>query len=328
MSVLTHVAVHSSSFPENVQRDLLESLRSRKIDSKHHYASYKQSQKWLALHEAYSPARNDPDCAAIYDLGFHAAADAAGSTPLNVIGLGCGGGQKDARLLSLLTGQGRGLSYAPCDISLALVLTSTLAAQTAVPGIQCHPLVCDLGSATDLPAAFENLEGAGKKRLITFFGMIPNFEPEFIMPRLASLVRVGDFLLFSANLAPGLDYAAGVQQVLPGYDNAETRDWLLTFLYDLGVEPDDGCVLFSIEDTPLALKRIVADFHFLKPRILKVLGEKFEFQRGDVVTLFFSYRYTRGRVKALLSEHNLSIAGHWTAQSGEEGVFLCCRTGG
>ena len=30
--------------------------------------------------------------------------------------------------------------------------------------------------------------------------MIPNFEPEQILPKLASLVRPKDFLLFSANL--------------------------------------------------------------------------------------------------------------------------------
>jgi len=82
--------------------------------------------------------------------------------------------------------------------------------------------------------------------LITFFGMIPNFEPQLILPRLAALVRPADHLLFSANLAPGSDYAAGVRQVLPLYDNALTRDWLMTFLTDLGVERDDGELRFSI----------------------------------------------------------------------------------
>ena len=40
--------------------------------------------------------------------------------------------------------------------------------------------------------------------------MIPNFEPQIILPKLATLVRPKDFLLFSANLAPGKNYAAGV----------------------------------------------------------------------------------------------------------------------
>jgi SAM-dependent methyltransferase len=327
MSALAHVAVHSSLFPENVQRDLLQSLRTRRIDPKFHYITYKQSQKWLALHEAWSPSRIDADCAALYDRGFLAAAGALHSSRVRLIGLGCGGGQKDARLLDSLAGQGREISYTPCDISLALVLTSSRAAQTAVPGIRCHPLVCDLAGAVDLPQVLHHEEGAPTMHLITFFGMIPNFEPEIILPRLAALLRPGDLLLFSANLAPGPDYAAGVQQVLPGYDNPQTRDWLLTFLYDLGVEPDDGFVRFSIEDSKSALKRIVADFCFARRRILPVYGERFEFREGDKVRLFFSYRYTPGLIVSLLTEYQLPIFSQWITSSGEEGVFLCGKAG-
>jgi len=47
--------------------------------------------------------------------------------------------------------------------------------------------------------------------------MIPNFEPEHILPKLALLVRSRDFLLFSANLAPGKDCAAGLEKILSQY---------------------------------------------------------------------------------------------------------------
>ena len=129
MSALAHVAIHSSQFPANVQSDLLRALRTRRIDPKFHYASYKQSEKWLALHEAYSPSRIDADCASLYDRSFVAATRLLDSSTVRLIGLGCGGGQKDARLLCLLAGQGREASYTPCDISLALVLISSHAAQ-------------------------------------------------------------------------------------------------------------------------------------------------------------------------------------------------------
>jgi uncharacterized SAM-dependent methyltransferase len=323
MSALTQVFVHPSQFPENVQRDLLQSLRARCIDPKFHYTSYKQSQKWLDLHEAWSPSRIDADCAAVYDRAFQAAASALHSSRVRVIGLGCGGGQKDVRLLGSLKGQGREISYIPCDISLALVLTSLRAAETAVSGIRCWPLVCDLAGAVDLPQVFQSREHGPPVRLITFFGMIPNFEPEVIMPRLGALLRPDDLLLLSANLAPGPDYATGVQQVLPDYDNPQTRDWLLTFLYDLGAEPEDGAVLFSVEDSELGFKRIVADFHFSRQRTLPVHGERFEFLEGDKVRFFFSYRYTPGLIESLLAKYQLSLVGQWISSSEEEGVFLC-----
>ena len=78
------------------------------MNHKFHYDSVKQTQKWLALHQAYSPARNDADCRAIYDRAFKAAAAKIKSKRVHVIGLGCGGGQKDTRLLKLLKKPGAG----------------------------------------------------------------------------------------------------------------------------------------------------------------------------------------------------------------------------
>lgn len=326
MQNLVSVAVHSSAFPENVRRDLLQSLRRRKVNPKFHYISYKQSEKWLALHEAYSPARTDSDCAAIYDEAFHAAAKTIPPGRLRLIGLGCGGGQKDARILSILARKAGDLSYVPCDVSLPLVLTSTKVIRAVAGNIPCEPLVCDLAGAGDLKSVF-TAPTEPEPRLYSFFGMIPNFEPEEILPKLASLIGAEDWLLFSANLAPGPDYAAGVEQVFPGYDNPLTRDWLMAFLLDLGVESTDGTIHFSIETSPAGFKRIVADFIFSTPRTLRVEGETFEFGNGEKIRLFFSYRYTVELMEKLLSAHGLSIITRSIAKSGEEGVFFCRRAG-
>jgi len=322
---LANVTVHSSQFPENVRRDLLNCLRALEVNHKFHYESYKQAQKWLALHEAYSPSRNDPACVAIYDNAFAAAAQRTPAAAVQVIGLGCGGGQKDARLLRLLAAQGKEVSYRPCDVSLALALTARQAAREAVGNLPCDPLVCDLASADDLPEVFGPPGGARPARLITFFGMIPNFEPDLILSRLAGLVRSGDVLLLSANLAPGPDYAAGAQRILAGYDNPLTRDWLTTFLFDLGFEAGDGDVRFSVEDSATGYKRVAADFEFTRRRALAVHGESFEFFAGDKIRLFFSYRYTPDRIRALLKLHQLAAREQWVAPSGEEGVFFCRR---
>ena len=148
-----------------------------------------------------------------------------------------------------------------------------------------------------------------------------------ILPRLASLLRPGDYLLFSANLAPGPDYAAGVQRVLPQYDNPLTRDWLLTFLLDLGVERGDGDLRFTVENDPGGggLKRITASFHFKQPREIQVDGERFAFRAGESIRLFFSYRHTPALVRTLLGRHKLEVIDEWITKSAEEGVFLVRR---
>ncbi|HXI73927.1 MAG TPA: L-histidine N(alpha)-methyltransferase [Verrucomicrobiae bacterium] len=326
-SSFANIAIHSSQFPERVRRDLLASLRTRRVNHKFHYDSVKQTQKWLALHQIYSPSRNDADCAATYDRAFAEAVKQIKTRRIHVIGLGCGGGQKDTRLLKLLNTGGKEISYTPCDVSTAMVLVAREAAMSVVPEKSCFPFVCDLATAETLPKVFRNGGSPQGASLVTFFGMIPNFEPQDILPRLASLVRRQDHLLFSANLAPGGNYAAGIKKVLPQYDNAPTRDWLLTFLLDLGVGCGDGKLHFTIEAGGLGLKRIVAKFQFSRACSIDIETETFTFRRGESIRLFFSYRYTPALVRKNLAKHGLEVLNQWITQSEEEGVFLVRRSG-
>ncbi|MBU6400372.1 MAG: L-histidine N(alpha)-methyltransferase [Verrucomicrobia bacterium] len=328
-----NVLIHPSQFPDAVRRDLLESLRTRRINHKFHYESVKQTSKWLALHNAHSPARTEPDCAAAYDRVFAETARRLAADPVHVVGLGCGGGQKDTRLLQSLRARGKRVRYTPVDVGVPMVLTACQEASKVVSAGECQPIVCDLLMATDLDQLLDRLPESNWPRIVTFFGMIPNFEPQAIFPRLANLVRAGDHVLFSANLAPGADYAAGVQTVLPQYDNELTRDWLLTFLLDLGVHQDDGQISVWVEDCPdpLPLKRIVAEYRFSKARSLSVDGETFAFQAGEEIRLFFSYRYQPAQVRALLADAGFETIEESLAASREEGIFLCRKavtTGG
>jgi len=321
MSSTAPVVIHRSQFPENVRRDLLASLRTRRVNHKFHYDSVRQTQQWLAVHQAHSPARRDADCRAVYDRAFRAAMEKINARTAHVIGLGCGGGQKDVRLLRLLKARGRKLFYTPCDVSAAMVLVARRAALAVVPDENCFPFVCDLATADDLP----DVLATRRPSLVTFFGMIPNFEPRLILPRLAALVRPKDFLLFSANLAPGTNYAAGVRKILPQYDNPPTRDWLMTFLTDLGIGRDEGRLRFEIENDKLDLKRIVARYRFARRCHVAVEQQTFDFRPGDSIRLFFSYRYTPDRVSTMLARQGLEVIGQWITKSEEEGVFLCRR---
>jgi L-histidine Nalpha-methyltransferase len=328
MSRAVSVAIHQSQFPESVRRDLLESLRSRQINHKFHYDSIKQTQKWLALHQSYSPSRTDPNCAMIYDQSFAAAVSQIDAPRIHLFGLGCGGGQKDTRLLKLLKEQGKEVSYTPSDVSVAMVLVAQQAATSVITLNNCFPFVCDLASSEEVGEIFQNVD-SNFARLMTFFGMIPNFEPQVILPKLANLLRPEDLLLFSANLAPGNDYSAGVQKILPLYDNDLTRDWLQTFLFDLGVEKHDGELRFIIEDCPegTRLKRVAAYFHFAKSCVIQLPEGRFEFQSGEKICLFFSYRHTPERLSRLLEANGIKVFDQWITQSEEEGVFLCRKAG-
>ena len=314
------VTVHPSQFPDAIQRQLIESLRSGEVPPKFLYDNVRQTKKWLEVHQAYSPSRTDLDVDQIYDAAIDEALGQAQSEAVAWVGLGCGGGRKDTRGLAKLKPLIPVLHYVPCDVSQAMTLVARETAAAVVPLGQVHPLVCDLAKATDLGQVLDDLLPTLDKRVFTFFGMIPNFEPAIILPRLAGLLREDDQLLFGANLAPGGDYRTGVEAVLPQYDNAETRDWLLSFLLGIGVPETAGVLVFEIEEVD-GLLRIVAEFKFAQPQTVPVSGEAVAFFAGQSLRLFYSYRHTEETLTKRLAEHGLRIVFSAIAACGEEGVF-------
>ena len=170
MSRVATVAIHASQFPENVRRDLLNSLQSRRINHKFHYDSLKQAQRWLALHEALSPASSEPGCAAVYERAFETAHAGTDGCAAHVIALGCGGGEKDAHLLEALSGGANKLLYSPVDVSVAMVLAAREAALKVLGADNCFPVVCDLPGVADWEEILPSV-GAQLPRVITFFGM-------------------------------------------------------------------------------------------------------------------------------------------------------------
>ena len=312
--------VHQSQFPHAVQRQLLNGLRLGRVPPKFLYDGDRQTQKWLAVHRAHSPSRTDAGVQSIYDRSFDESLGQAAGGSICLIGLGCGGGQKDTRYLAKLKSIGSTINYVPCDVSQAMTRVAREAAAAELPLERIHPIVCDLANAPDLDQVLDTIVSPETKRVFTFFGMIPNLEPDVVLPRLAELLLEGDQLLLSANLAPGVDYRSGVETVLPQYDNAETRGWLMSFLVELGVPSPAGKLRFGIEEID-GLLRIVADFEFSESLELSIGDELCEFAAGRALRLFFSYRHTEKTLAMRLAKHSLAIAASQIDSSAEEGVF-------
>lgn len=319
-----HVFVHPTQFPEPLQRDLLRSLRSRSIDPKFHYESYQQTAKWLSVHDEHSPARQDPTCVSAYDAAFQFVRDLCPEPIVHVIGLGVGGGQKEGRLLKLLAHEGRELDYTPVDVGLGMVLAARAAVED-IRALRCFPVLCDMLAADDLADTLAEQPVLAERRVVTLFGVVPNAPPDALFTRVASILGPGDLLLVSANMAPGPSYQASVEAILPQYDNARTRDWLMTFLRDLGVGDEVGALEFSIETDAAMRKRIVARFVFHRPCRVRVQREDFSFETGENILLFFSYRHTEATLNALFIKHRLAVKQRWANASAEEAVFLCAR---
>src|SRR6202011_3077000 len=85
-------------------------------------------------------------CAATYRDAFASAARRIPQGDVHLVGLGCGGGQKDTALLGLLSTSTRRVFYSPCDVSVAMVLVARQAAAEVVGESNCSPFALDLST--------------------------------------------------------------------------------------------------------------------------------------------------------------------------------------
>ncbi|HSH94945.1 MAG TPA: hypothetical protein VK968_12420, partial [Roseimicrobium sp.] len=117
---------------------------------------------------------------------------------------------------------------------------------------------------------------------------------------------------------------AGVEHVLPLYDNTLTRDWLWSVLLDLGLDQKDGKMEFTIvEDVEAArVLRIESTITFTRACQIRNSGNIYKYEPGDTFRLFFSYRHTPANLETLLKPHRVNVLESWSNGSGEEGVFL------
>ena len=323
----SNVTVHESAFPAVTRKRIADALRRGELDPALLYGTLGQTLRWIALHHGCSPAKTDPAIAGLYDDAFRRAGELCKGNVVHVVSLACGDGSKDTRSLELLRTANRAVLYTPVDVSLQMVLSAEDTATTAIFGLQCTPLLCDLPHCTVLPALLKAFDPSGAERIILFLGTIHNYWPPDILRSLVYPLRSQDHLILSANLAPEASYDDALGRIVPQYDNGLTRDWLMGALAELTITPDDGTVAFSIQpaESLPSLKRLQADFIFERDKQIQFFGENVRFSSGQKLRVFYSYRFTPAHVRNFVNQSRLKLTDEWIASSGEEGLFLCHR---
>ena len=317
---------HDSQYPARLVEQLCQGLRTRKLPGKLLYESPAQAQRWLAYHQAYSPSRTEPALLALYDQAFQAALQALSPNPLHYVSLGCGGGNKDALFLQQAAPHCPALVFTPIDTSAALVVETLRRIQSSLPRLTTAPLVVDLDVAPALTPWLSQHETPAHRRLLSCFGMLPNFAYRTFLPYVRSLMRPGDMLLLSANLSPGL-YADAVARILPQYDNPLARAWYAGLLDSLG---------FTASQIQLTVypHLLQPDGHIWQIRAaatvqqqmqLTVYNETFRFAAGESLEVFFSNRFTPQIIPQVLADAGLSLVQTFRFDSQEEAIYLCAR---
>ena len=319
------VWMDESARPSRQARALHEAMAQGRVPSGALYAAPFQALRWLALHEAWSPARRDEGVQLAYDSVFGVLAEGLGKSPWTLVSLGCGGGQKEERFLRGCSGRPRSALVA--DISPGLALASH---ERVSAWCETHAGVIDLeASPGPAPWCDALLGDAGIPRVVFFLGMLPNMDLGHAGRVLRAWTRPGDWVVASANLASPAECAAGLRGVLPQYDNAETRAWLSGFLEWQGIGADRFDWTFGFEAVPAhagSMARVTADAVLRSDVCLTVPGhEPVRWEAGRLVRVFHSLRMSMEAASGFAAGAGLRRVHAASDAAGQEGVFLLRR---
>jgi len=157
-----------------------------------------------------------------------------------------------------------------------------------------------------------DLKTRNLQRLITLFGVLPNLSPLPLLERISRFLRPRDFLLFSANLAPGSQGRVGTLRILPQYDNLPTRRWLYGAISRLRPKWGNGSIAFGVFPDPS------------QPSLSRIEARWMENKKPTHI-LFSSRRPTARQVEAWLKTSGLCRVQRWVDPKGEEAVWLATR---
>ena len=230
----------------------------------------------------------------------------------SLIALGCADATKEALLLKKLP-KPTYLLAADTNLSLA-----RRAARRLPAGKKTY-LKIDLSRSLPafhfFPSKIQNQKSKIRETrhslLITLFGVLPNLDPLPLLRRVARAMKPGDFLLFSANLAPGKSAFAGAHYVLPQYDNPPTRRWLEAAVRRYRPKLPRGQLAFGIFPDPR------------QPSLARIEARWMAGKKAWIV--FSSRRPTVAQVEAWISKSGFKKVARFLDPRGEEALWLVAR---
>ncbi|MFM9018003.1 MAG: hypothetical protein ACKORG_01025 [Actinomycetota bacterium] len=309
------VRIDQSVSPAAHRAGMLAALEAGHVDNRFHYVGERSAAMWRALASAHSPAQADDGLTA-YDAAARAALALLPGGPVHVIGVACGDGVKERRLLGALVSAGRrDVCATAVDVSVPLV-TAAAEAMGAVPGTgEADAVAVDITAVHDLsPLLAPRRPGT---RLVTLFGVVSTLGPGSMAPAL-SLLAPGDVLMVSANLLP--DRPGARDHVMAQYDNPPTRAWLMAVLEDIGLG-GAGDIAMRWEEDAGSLA-IVGEVTPAGPMVADVEGITVAIPPGRPVRVLESFRHDPAGLGALMTGAGMRDAVACIAPSGEEGVAV------
>ena len=285
---------HPSTLEETLREEAIESLRANRIDPKFLYITPHQTELWRQVFLKHSPIHGNPEFTRIYREAYAQVALQFQNRNIALIGLGCGTGLKERDLYSILQASHCDVRFSAIDVSHNLVLES-VQKLTKAGASHRRSLVSDLTQTDFLKSWLDRFEN-DLPRVMTFFGLAPNFIPSVMAHLLRAALRPGDVLLASAHLAPARnenreEIAAAMNSILPQYHNRETFAWLSAALQHWDLEDLVETPEIKVREME-GVPAFLASTRWKSSLPFERWGHRFSPKTEDPLRLFFSLRYT------------------------------------
>ena len=233
-------------------------------------------------------------------------------SPLEVVSLGAGQGDKDLLLLEALRERGARVSYVPVDTSQALLEMACAGALSA--GFPAQGIKADFTNPTHLQALAADPE-APPRLLLLIGNTLGAFDPIAEARDLSGLLRRGDALLVDGEVYAG-------DATVAGYDNPLNRRFAWAPLIAVGIREGDGELVFAAAgDARLPGLHLIPKY-FQAGRDVEALmgGEALRLARGEQLAMNHSYKYAPETFLGILSAAGLTV--RWQATSDDQRFLM------
>ena len=233
-------------------------------------------------------------------------------SPLEVVSLGAGQGDKDLLLLEALRERGARVSYVPVDTSQALLEMACGGALSA--GFPAQGIKADFTNPRHLQALAAEPETP--PRLLLLIGnTLGAFDPIAEARDLAGLLRRGDALLVDGEVYAG-------DATVAGYDNPLNRRFAWAPLNAVGIREGDGELMFAAADDARLPGLHLIPKYFQAGRDVEALmgGEALRLARGEQLAMNHSYKYAPETFLGILSDAGLTV--RWQATSDDQRFLM------
>jgi hypothetical protein len=297
-----------------IAQEFSESMEARDIPEKFFYWFPLSAQAWLAL--SRDPANDGlRQCWQTVAENIVPQVEHFGAT-VPAISFGAGDGLTDRLVLTPLQKSKREVKYFPVDASQALLESACAAAEDQE--IETLGIKADISSPVHLVLASDASE---PPRLFLVAGnTIGAFDPLDQIRHITQCMHAGDRLI--------IDGAIYDEQAAEGAKSSTMQQFAFAPLASIGITKEDVEVSFELkhDERHEGLHLLARRFRAERDIHATVFGREIVIERGERLSMNFSYQYTRTAFRWLLEKHaGLKILDEIPSADGRFVAAVCAR---